>query len=78
MFFYITPAFSVPDEAVIGIFDMDSATVSADTRKFLRRKEKEKKLISTAKDIPKSFILTDALVYLAQTAPASLRTHGEK
>lgn len=78
MFFYITPTHPLDKDKIIGIFDMDSATVSADTRKFLRLKEKTGALISTARDIPKSFVLTDSTVYLAQLAPSSLRTHAEE
>lgn len=78
MFFYITPTHPINKDEIIGIFDMDSATVSADTRKFLRQSEKKAKLVSTAKDIPKSFVLTDSAVYLAQLSPSSLRTHAEE
>lgn len=78
MFFYITPTCPIDKEEIIGIFDMDSATVSSDTRKFLRQREKKGMLTSTARDIPKSFVLTDSAVYLAQLSPASLRTHAEE
>lgn len=77
MFFYITPTHPLKKDEILGIFDMDSATVSADTRKFLRKSEKNGALISTAKDIPKSFVVTDRTVYLAQVAPISLRTHAD-
>ena len=43
--------------SVIGIFDMDNATVSAVTRKYLNRQQREKNLWSVSYDIPKSFIL---------------------
>lgn len=75
MFFYITPTCPIDKEEIIGIFDMDSATVSADTRKFLRQREKKGTLTSTARDIPKSFVLTDSAVYLVQTAPNSIIKH---
>lgn len=78
MFFYITPTHPINKDDIIGIFDMDSATVSADTRKFLRQSEKQGNLTSTARDIPKSFVLTDRTVYLAQLSPSSLRTHAEE
>lgn len=78
MFFYITPTCPIDKDDIIGIFDMDSATVSFDTRKFLRQTEKRGALISAARDIPKSFVLTDRAVYLAQSAPSSLRNHAEQ
>ncbi len=42
---------------IVGIFDMDNATVSAVTRKYLTRKEREKLSESATEDIPKSFVL---------------------
>ncbi len=42
---------------VLGIFDMDNATVSPITRKFLSGKQKEFLVESASFDIPKSFIL---------------------
>jgi hypothetical protein len=42
---------------VIGIFDMDNATVSSVTRKYLSQRQKESAVESAAEDIPKSFIL---------------------
>lgn len=44
---------------IIGIFDMDNATVGADTRAFLQRAEKAGILELSKEEIPKSFILYD-------------------
>lgn len=46
---------------IIGIFDIDTATVMKDTRNFLKRTEGERKMINAFDpifDIPVSFILT--------------------
>ena len=42
---------------VIGIFDMDNATLSSITRKFLSGKQKRLMIETAAVEIPKSFIL---------------------
>ncbi len=42
---------------MVGIFDMDNATVSSVTRKYLSQKQKTLTVESAAEDIPKSFIL---------------------
>ena len=43
---------------VVGIFDMDNATLSAVTRKYLSAKQRENLVESAAEDeIPKSFVL---------------------
>ena len=47
----------VKENDVIGIFDLDSTTVSKHTRKFINKAEKEKKTINVSYELPKSFIL---------------------
>ena len=46
-------------KTVIGIFDCDRATVSAVTRDYLRRVERDGLTESASYEIPKSFILYD-------------------
>ena len=48
---------SIKEKDVIGIFDMDTSTVSPVTRKLLSIAEKEKRTESPSYEIPKSFIL---------------------
>ena len=42
---------------VVGIFDADSATVSAVTKKYLLRAEAERRVQFAAMELPKSFVL---------------------
>ena len=42
---------------VLGIFDMDNATVSSVTRKYLSQRQKELAVESAAEELPKSFVL---------------------
>ena len=42
---------------VVGIFDMDNATLSSVTRKFLGEKQKQLLVEIAAVELPKSFIL---------------------
>ena len=48
---------SIKERDVIGIFDMDTSTVSPITRKLLSMAEKEKRTESPSYEIPKSFVL---------------------
>ncbi|MGM9632178.1 MAG: hypothetical protein ACI3XL_03710 [Eubacteriales bacterium] len=48
---------SIKEKNIIGIFDMDTSTVSPITRRFLSEAEKAKKTESPSFEIPKSFIL---------------------
>ena len=50
---------SIDKNEIVGIFDMDSASLSADTKSFFRRKEEEKGVISLSNDLPKSFIVCE-------------------
>ena len=45
------------EKNIVGIFDMDTATVCVATRRFLSDKEKENKVSSADEDLPKSFLL---------------------
>ena len=47
----------VKEDDIIGIFDLDSTTVSKHTRKFLNEAEKQKKVINVSFELPKSFVL---------------------
>ena len=42
----------VKEEDIIGIFDLDSTTVSKHTRKFLNEAEKKKKVINVSFELP--------------------------
>lgn len=58
---------------IIGIFDMDTATVSQDTKKFLKGREKSSMTEALFEEVPKSFILTsDGKVYFSQISTQAL------
>ncbi|MBQ3071836.1 MAG: DUF370 domain-containing protein [Oscillospiraceae bacterium] len=44
---------------IIGIFDMDTATMSQATREYLRAAEKDGRMVNIKEEIPKSFIVTE-------------------
>ncbi|MBP3436440.1 MAG: hypothetical protein J6K61_00835 [Clostridia bacterium] len=45
---------------ILGIFDLDNATVSSVTRLLLTKKEKEGSLVSVKEDIPKSIVIVSS------------------
>ena len=65
------------EEDVIGIFDMDNATYSKWTVKFLNNAEKNGKIVNIGDDIPRSFVVASAggetTVYFSQLNSATLR-----
>jgi hypothetical protein len=64
---------------VVGIFDSDTATVSAVTKDYLKRKQKNGKLFSASDELPKSFILAgDGEVWLSQLSTQALLGRSKK
>ena len=57
MYLHIGNNKNVRERRIIGIFDMDSSTVSETTRKFLKNAEKRGEVESAGLEIPKSFVL---------------------
>jgi hypothetical protein len=64
VFIQVTKNKSVRKQDIIGIFDLDSSTVSNITRNFLNNAEKSNKTVGI-ETLPKSFILTDKNIYLS-------------
>ena len=57
MIFHIGKGNTLKTEDIIGIFDLDNATVSGTTRKFLAAATQRKKVFYGDHDIPRSFLL---------------------
>ncbi len=57
MYLHIGNGESIKKESVIGIFDLDTATVSKITKKYINEKEKEGKIEYTDHDLPRAFIV---------------------
>ncbi len=62
---------------ILGIFDMDTSTVSKPTREFLRISEKSGNVINVSFELPKSFVVCNEngtlKVYISQISPATLQ-----
>ncbi len=63
---------------IIGIFDLDTATVARQTKLFLRDKQNEGKLETAGEDIPRSFLLCEEKVLLCETNAGTLRARAER
>ena len=57
MYLHIGKGKTLKDKDIIGIFDLDTATVSEKTKEFLNKKEKERLTEYADFDLPRSFIL---------------------
>jgi hypothetical protein len=59
MFLHIGNGVNVRCKEIVGIFDLDTATMAPETREFLKRTEKKERLTDCAKgEIPRSFVLS--------------------
>ncbi len=66
MYLHIGEGKVLRDKNIVGIFDLDFATVSVNTRNFLNKAQREKRVIALGYNLPKSFIVTtDKTVYLS-------------
>lgn len=67
---------SIEIRHVVGIYDMDTSTVSKHTRDFLRKCEEENRIVNVSYELPKSYILYDFdgeySVYLSPLNAATL------
>ncbi len=63
-------------EDIIGIFDLDTATVAKNTRNYLNLAEKKGEVINVTTELPKSFIVTKSegkrKIYISQLASSTL------
>ena len=67
---------SIEINNIVGIFDLDTSTVSKHTRDFLSVCEKENRIVNVSYELPKSYILYDFdgeySVYLSALNTATL------
>ncbi len=57
MFLHVGNNKNIRESNIIGIFDTDNATVSRETKKYLREAERDGLCESATDEIPKSFII---------------------
>ena len=83
MYLHLGQNVTVPEAAVIGVFDLDNTTWSFRTRRFLERAEREGRVTAVGDDLPRSFVLTQegdgpTAVYITQLTPATLQKRIEE
>ena len=57
MYLHIGNGITVRKKDIIGIFDLDSSTISAVTKKYINKNEKEGNILYGDSDLPRTFIL---------------------
>ncbi len=66
----------VDSESIIGIFDLDNATLSVKTRELLSRAQKEGRIVYVSYDLPRSFVVcmerNGYIIYICQLSSLTL------
>ena len=77
MYIHLGQETVIKSDEVIGIFDLDSTTVSKNTRIFLSKAEKKKEVVNVSFELPKSFIICSKKrknkVFISQISSLTLR-----
>jgi len=77
MFLHIGGDVVIPMKNVIAIMDIDTTTISKDTKEFLKIAEEEGFIKSISEDLPKSFIITEtdkkSKIYLSPISSVTLQ-----
>ncbi len=81
MFLHIGGDVVIPIKNVIAIMDIDTTTISKDTREFLKVAEEEGFVVSISEDLPKSFIITEtdkkSKIYLSPISSVTLQKRSK-
>ena len=72
MYINIGEEFVLKTQDITGIFDMDKTTVNKATRDFLTRAQKEKRVVLTSYELPKSFIISKDKIYISPLNTSTL------
>ena len=81
MYLHIGNGRSIRKRDLIGIFDLDTATVSGITKKFINSNQQRGKVEYNDSDLPRSFVLADgeggAKIRLSRISTVGLRQRAE-
>lgn len=71
----------VKKKDIIGIFDMDTTTVSKISRDYLNLAEKQKKTVNVSFELPKSFVVVkengEQKIYISQLSSQTLEKRSK-
>ena len=80
MYLHVCKGKTVKENEIIGIFDLDTSTVSSITKKFINKREKEKRLEYFDTELPRSFILCQGKkerIILSRISTVGLKDRAE-
>lgn len=81
MYLHIGKEKIIKTDEIIGIFDLDTATISKATRNYLAVAEKSGEVVNVTTELPKTFIVCNddgkRTVYISQISSSTLNKRSE-
>ena len=82
MYIHLGRDYVLNDRDIIGIFNLETTTISPRGREFLNYAQKNGAVVSLSEELPQSYVLADGAVVdtvsLSELSPAALRRRAEK
>lgn len=79
MFLHLGQDTVVTTDEIVGIFDLDTTTISKPTRDYLAQMERNGKVINVSYELPKTFVIVskngskEKLMYISPISSSTLR-----
>lgn len=84
MYLHLGQETVVKTDDIIGVFDLETSTLSKHTRNFLAQAEKNKSVVNVTKELPKTFVVmcprgkNKQKVYISQISTTTLQKRNRK
>ena len=82
MYIHLGRDYVLNDRDIIGIFNLETTTITPRGREFLNYAQKNGAGVSLSDELPQSYVLADGAVvdtvYLSELSPAAMRRRAEK
>ena len=82
MYIHLGRDYVLNDRDIIGIFNLETTTISPRGLEFLNYAQKNGAVVSLSDELPQSYVLADGgvvdTVYLSELSPAAMRRRAEK
>ena len=82
MYIHLGRDYVINDRDIIGIFNLETTTITPRGREFLNYAQKNGAVVSLSDELPQSYVLADGAVvdtvYLSELSSTALRRRAEK
>ena len=82
MYIHLGRDYVLNDRDIIGIFNLETTTITPRGREFLNYAQKNGAVVSLSDELPQSYVLADGAVedtvYLSELSPAAMWRRAEK